>query len=44
MKKKKKRSGGSALVRFIDRIFGLVLAAVIVGGIFGLALEWVLVK
>ena len=44
MKKKKKRSGGSAVVRFIDRVFGLVLAAVIVGAIFGLALEWILVK
>ena len=40
MKKKKTKSGGSALVRFIDRVFGLIVAAVIVGGIFGLALEW----
>ena len=44
MKKKKTKSGGSALVRFIDRVFGLIVAAVIVGGIFGLALEWILVK
>ena len=44
MKKKKKKSGGSGFVRFIDRVFGLILAAVIVIGICGLALEWVLVK
>ena len=44
MKKKKKKSGGSALVRFIDRVFGLILATIIVGGIFGLTLEWILVK
>ena len=42
--KKKKRKGGSAFVRFIDRVFGLILAAVIVLGICGLALEWILVK
>lgn len=44
MKKKKKKKSGSGFVRFIDRVFGLVLATVIVGGIFGLALEWILVK
>ena len=47
MKKKKKKnseSAGSAVVRFIDRVFGLFLAAGIVLGIFGLALEWILVK
>ena len=44
MKKKKTKSGGSALVRFIDRVFGLIVATVIVGGIFGLTLEWILVK
>ena len=43
-KKKKKNKGGNAFVRFIDRVFGLVLATVIVGGIFGLTLEWILVK
>ncbi len=41
---KKKRQVGKGIVRFIDRVFGLVLAAVIVLGIFGLVLEWVLVK
>ena len=41
---KKKRQTGKALVRFIDRLFGLVVAAVLVFGAFGLALEWVLVK
>ena len=44
MKKKKKKKSGNGFVRFIDRVFGLVLAAVIVGGIFGLTLEWILVK
>ena len=44
MKKRKKKKTGSGFVRFIDRVFGLILAAVIVLGIFGLALEWVLVK
>ena len=44
MKKKKKKSGGSAIVRFIDRVFGLIVATVIVGGVFGLTLEWILVK
>ncbi len=43
-KKKKKNQGGKAVVRFIDRVFGLVLAAVIVMGICGLALEWILIK
>ncbi|MBR4473045.1 MAG: phosphodiester glycosidase family protein [Oscillospiraceae bacterium] len=41
---KKKREGGKAVVRLIDRVFGLFLAAGIVLGIFGLALEWVLLK
>ena len=44
MKKKKTKSGGSALVRFIDRVFGLIVATVIVGVVFGLTLEWILVK
>lgn len=44
MEKKKKKSSGSSVVRFIDRVFGLILAAVIVLGIFGLTLEWILVK
>ena len=44
MKKKKRKSGGSALVRFIDRVFGLIVATVIVGVVFGLTLEWILVK
>ena len=43
-KKKKKKNTGSAIVRFIDRVFGLVLAVVIVLGIAGLALEYILVK
>ncbi len=41
---KKKRQTGKALVRFIDRLFGFVLAAVIVFVLFGLAMEWILVK
>ncbi len=41
---KKKNQTGKAIVRFIDRVFGLVLAAGIVLVIFGLAVEWVLVK
>ncbi len=41
---KKKKQTGKAVVRVIDRLFGLVLAGVIVIGIFGLALEWILVK
>ena len=41
---KKKRKGGQTAVRVIDRIFGLVVAAVIVFGVFGLALEWIIVK
>ena len=41
---KKKSETGRAVVRLIDRIFGLFLAAGIVIGIFGLALEWVLLK
>ena len=44
MKKKKKKKTGSSVVRFIDRVFGLIVAAVIVLGIFGLTLEWILVK
>ena len=44
MEKKKRKSGGSALVRFIDRVFGLIVATVIVGVVFGLTLEWILVK
>ena len=43
-KKKKRRSGSHPVVRFIDRVFGLVLAAVIVVGVFGLTLEWILCK
>ena len=42
--KKKKNQIWKGIVRFIDRVFGLVLAAVIVFGIFGLAVEWILVK
>ena len=42
--KKKKNQTGKAVVRFIDRLFGFVLATVIVLGICGLGLEWVLVK
>ena len=41
---KKKKSGGKTAVRVIDRIFGLIIAAVIVLGVFGLALEWVILK
>ena len=41
---KKKNETGKAIVRFIDRAFGLVMAAVIVLGVFGLAVEWILVK
>ena len=41
---KKKKQTGKAIVRFIDRVFGLVLAAGIVLAAFGLALEWILVK
>ena len=35
MEKKKRKSGGSALVRFIDRVFGLIVATVI-----GLGVIW----
>ena len=42
--KKNKNQIWKGIVRFIDRIFGLVLAAGIVLGIFGLALEWILLK
>ena len=41
---KKKSKAGQTVVRLIDRIFGLFLAAGIVFGIFGLALEWILLK
>ena len=41
---KKKKKTGKTVVRIIDRLFGLILAAGIVIGICGLALEWVLVK
>ena len=41
---KKKKQTGKAIVRFIDRLFGLVLAAGIVLVLFGLALEWIVVK
>ena len=41
---KKKRQTGKAIARFIDRLFGLVLAAGIVLVLFGLALEWIVVK
>ena len=41
---KKKSGAGHAIVRLIDRIFGLILAAGIVICAFGLALEWILVK
>ena len=41
---KKKKKTGQAVVRLIDRIFGLFLAAAIVFGIFGLALEYILLK
>lgn len=40
----KKKQTGKAIVRVIDRLFGLVLAAAIVLVLFGLALEWILVK
>ena len=41
---KKRSKAGQAVVRLIDRIFGLFLAAGIVFGIFGLTLEWILLK
>ena len=41
---KKKKQTGKALVRVIDRLFGLILAAGIVIVLFGLALEWIIVK
>ena len=41
---KKKKQTGKTIVRVIDRLFGLVLAAGIVLVLFGLALEWILVK
>ena len=41
---KKKNQIGKGIVRFIDRVFGLVLAAGIVLAVFGLALEWILVR
>ena len=41
---KKKNKAGQTVVRLIDRIFGLFLAAGIVFGIFGLTLEWILLK
>ena len=41
---KKKKQTGKVIVRFIDRLFGLVLAAGIVLVLFGLALEWIVVK
>ena len=41
--KKKKRSG-KGISRVVNRIFGFILAAAIVIGVFGLMLEWVLVK
>ena len=41
---KKKSKAGQTIVRLIDRIFGLFLAAGIVFGIFGLTLEWILLK
>ena len=41
---KKKKQTGKALVRVIDRLFGLILAAGIVVVLFGLALEWIIVK
>lgn len=41
---KKKKKTGQAVVRLIDRIFGLFLAAAIVFGFFGLALEYILLK
>ncbi len=41
---KKKKQTGKAITRVIDRLFGLVLAAGIVLVLFGLALEWIVVK
>ena len=41
---KKKRQTGKGLIRFIDRLFGLILAAGIILVLFGLALEWIVVK
>ncbi len=41
---KKKKQTGKAIARFIDRLFGLFLAAGIVLVLFGLALEWIVVK
>lgn len=41
---KKKRQAGKTIARVIDRLFGFVLAAGIVAVMFGLALEWILVK
>ena len=41
---KKKKQTGKVIVRFIDRLFGLVLAAGIILVLFGLALEWIVVK
>ena len=42
--KHKKTKAGKTASRVIDRIFGIILATVIVVGICGLGLEWVLVK
>ena len=42
--KKKKNQIGKGIVRFIDRVFGLFLAAGFMIGLFGLGLEYVLVK
>ncbi len=42
--KKKKKQGLKTATRIIDRLFGLVMAAVIIFMLFGLALEWILVK
>ena len=42
--KKKKKTGLKTATRVIDRLFGLVMAAVIIVMLFGLAVEWVLVK
>ncbi len=42
--KKKKKQIGKGIIRFIDRVFGLLLAAGFVIGLFGLGLEYVLVK
>ena len=41
---KKKKQTGKALVRFIDRVLGLMLAAGIGLAAFALTLEWILVK